>query len=225
MGFNYAKYKAAVTGSPLNKNGFGPEEKKTTRTGDSGSLREVISGVRTGAADIIKKIHSGFDVPIMKEAQRINKTADSFNQSSPKNTVQNVGKLGSAAVRLGFGIMPSVFGKLGGQLLENIVRPGKQGGFLSDQYSSKISESLDKAEEELKSEKKNSPVPKKKELTPFENAFAKARKEGKDTVMFEGKEYGTALKGESKIYKADYQKGTDKFNYVGPDGKITEFTN
>ena len=58
MGFDYAKYKAAVTGSPLNKNGFGPGEKKTTTTGDSGSLREVISGVRTGAADIIKKIHA-----------------------------------------------------------------------------------------------------------------------------------------------------------------------
>ena len=70
-----------------------------------------------------------------------------------------------------------------------------------------------------------SPAKKKKELTPFEKAFAKARKEGRDTFMFEGKEYGTALKGESKIYKADYQKGTDKFNYVGPDGKITEFTN
>ena len=105
--------------------------------------------------------------------------------------------------------------------MENIIRPGKQ----SHQFRTQIGESLDKAGEELKSEKKNSPVPKKKKLTPFENAFAKARKQGKDTFMFEGKEYGTAVKGESKIYKADYQKGTDKFNYVGPDGKITEFTN
>ena len=70
---------------------------------------------------------------IDKKAQKINKTADALNESSPKNTVQNVGRLGNAALRPGFGIMPSVFGKLGGQLLENIVRPGKQGGFLSDQ--------------------------------------------------------------------------------------------
>ena len=149
MWFDYAKYKAAVTGSPLNKNGFGPGEKKTTTTGDSGSLREVISGVRTGAADIIKKIHSGFDVPIMKEAQRINKTADSFNQSSPKNTVQNVGKLGSAAVRLGFGIMPSVFGKLGGQILENVVRPGEQIQHFDDQ----MNKAFEGAEKKIKNKR------------------------------------------------------------------------
>ena len=223
MGFNYAKYKAAVTGSPLNKNAFGPKEQEKTTTGDSGSLREVIEDVRTKGADLIGKIHKGFDKPLVKNLKGMGKTIDSM--TNPPNTVQNVGRLAKGMIQLQYGLTPTVFGKLGGQLLENIVRPGKQGGFLSDQYSSKISESLDKAEEELKSEKKNSPVPKKKELTPFENAFAKARKEGKDTFMFEGKEYGTALKGESKIYKADYQKGTDKFNYVGPDGKITEFTN
>mgnify|MGYP003113371130 CR=1 FL=1 len=219
MGFNYAKYKAAAMGSPLNKNGFGPKEQEKTTTGDSGSLREVIEDVRTKGADLIGKIHKGFDKPLVKNLQGMGKTADSMTE--PPNTVQNVGRLGKMGIQLQYGLTPTVFGKLGGQLLENIIRPGKQ----SQQYTTQISESLNKAKEELKSENENSPVPKKKELTPFEKAFDKARKEGKDTFMFEGKEYGTALKGESKIYKADYQKGTNKFNYVGPDGKITEFTN
>ena len=78
--------------------------------------------------------------------------------------------------------------------------------------------------EKSPAKKEGKAIKKKKELTPFEKAFAKARKEGRDTFMFEGKEYGTALKGEAKIYKAGYQKGTGRFNYVGPDGKITEFT-
>ena len=78
--------------------------------------------------------------------------------------------------------------------------------------------------EKSPAKKEGKAIRKKKELTPFEKAFDKARKENKDTFMFEGKEYGTALKGESKIYKANYQKGTGKFNYVDPEGKITEFT-
>lgn len=223
MGFNYAKYKAAVTGSPLNKNGFGPEEKKTTRTGDSGSLREVISDVRTKGADLIGKIHSGFDKPLVKNVEALDKT-----DLDTGNVVKNILNFGGALLRGFKGAIPTATGKVGGQILENIIRPGNQAGSSPnwEGLSTQLSESLDKAKEELDAEKeKNSPVPKKKKLTPFENAFAKARKQGKDTFMFEGKEYGTAVKGESKIYKADYQKGTDKFNYVGPDGKITEFTN
>ena len=155
---DYAKHKAAVTGSPLNKNGWGPEEKKTTRTGDSGSLREVISGVRTGAADLIKKIHTGFDKPIMKEGKTMAENFESM--TAPAISLKNAGKLASNLARLQYGLTPSVFGKLGGQLLENIIRPGKQ----SHQFKTQIGESLDKAGEELKSEKeKNSPVPNKKD--------------------------------------------------------------
>jgi hypothetical protein len=159
MGFNYAKYKAAVTGSPLNKNGFGPkEEEKTTRTGDSGSLREVISGVRTGAADLIGKIHKGFDKPLYKQFTNLEKTSDKFNESSPKNTIQNVGRLGNIATRFIFGGIPTIVGKLGGQILENVVRPGKQG----QDFDNQLQTSLEEAEEEVKYEKeKKSAVPKK----------------------------------------------------------------
>ena len=149
MGFDYAKYKAAVTGSPLNKNGFGPKEQEKTTTGDSGSLREVIEDVRTKGADLIGKIHKGFDKPLVKNLKGMGNTIDSM--TNPPNTVQNVARLGSGMVRLQYGLTPTVFGKLGGQLLENIIRPGKQGGFFSDQYGDQVSGSLEKAREELKS--------------------------------------------------------------------------
>ena len=159
MGFDYAKYKAAVTGSPLNKNGFGPkEEEKTTRTGNSGNLKEVISDVRTKGADLIKKIHTGFDKPLVNEIPKINEVADKFNESSPKNTVKNVGRIANIATRLTFGTFPSILGKLGGQILENVVRPGKQ----SDQLDDQINKSLDDAEKSAVPKKTDPKKAKKK---------------------------------------------------------------
>lgn len=185
MGFNYAKYKAAVTGSPLNKNGFGPEEKKTTRTGDSGNLREVISDVRTKAADVIGKIHKGFDVPLMTEAKKINKTTESM--TTPPNTVQNVGRLGSAAIRLGYGLMPGIFGKLGGQVLENVIRPGKQ----SPQFDDQMTKSFDDAKKKIKSA-----VPKKTDKGKRKKSKMGLRKarEKEKVDFYYGKRDGVVVK-------------------------------
>ena len=173
MGFDYAKYKAAVTGSPLNKNGFGPkEEEKTTRTGDSGSLREVISDVRTKGADLIKKIHSGFDVPIMRNINALDNTAEAFNESKQKNTLANALRLGGALTNLNLGVLPSATGKIGGQILENIIRPGTQGGRLQEQLDVSLEDAQDKIDAE---KEKKSAVPKK---TDKKRGFAKKKKAG-----------------------------------------------
>lgn len=43
--------------------------------------------------------------------------------------------------------------------------------------------------------------PKKKKLSAFEQAFADARKAGKKTFSFDGKEYNTAQKGENIVFR------------------------
>ena len=149
MGFNYAKYKAAVMGSPLNKNGFGPKEQEKTTTGDSGNLKEVIEDVRTKTADVIGKLHKGFDKPLVRESDALDRTSDAFNASEKTNTLSNALRLGGGIARVYGSILPGAIGKFGGQILENVVRPGKQGDQLWDQ----IDTSIDDARKELKSEK------------------------------------------------------------------------
>ena len=56
----------------------------------------------------------------------------------------------------------------------------------------------------------------------FNDAFASARKAGKDTFMYKDKEYHTAKKGEGKIYKASYDKGAS-YSVVDKSGKIARF--
>ena len=46
MGFNYAKYKAAVTGSPLNKNGFGPKEQEKIKAAPTKMYGKKASAVK-----------------------------------------------------------------------------------------------------------------------------------------------------------------------------------
>lgn len=130
--------------SSMAKKKFGPKTMKKP-TGKSGSLREVISDTRTKTADVIGKLHKGFDKPLAKNIEGMGKTLDSM--TAPANTVQNVGKLGAMGVRLQYGLTPTVFGKLGGQLLENIIRPGKQ----TQQFATQIGGDLEKARKELKS--------------------------------------------------------------------------
>ena len=60
--------------------------------------------------------------------------------------------------------------------------------------------------------------PKKKKLSAFEKAFADARKEGKKTFTFNGKEYNTAQKGENIVF---HKKGV---TYVqDKSGKQVQF--
>ncbi len=136
-------------GSPLNKNGFGPKEQEKTTTGDSGNLKEVIEDVRTKGADLIGKIHKGFDKPIVTEGDALDRTGEAIDASGKKNTLANALRLGGAFTRVNLGFIPSAVGKIGGQILENVVRPGKQGDQLWDQ----IDTSIDDARKELKSEK------------------------------------------------------------------------
>ena len=63
--------------SSMAKKKFGPKTMKKT-TGKSGNLKDVISDVRTKAADVVGKIHSGFDKPLVKNFP---------GDSAPKNVL------------------------------------------------------------------------------------------------------------------------------------------
>ena len=64
--------------------------------------------------------------------------------------------------------------------------------------------------------------PTKEKSVSFNDAFASARKAGKDTFMYKDKEYHTAKKGEGKTYKASYDKGAS-YSVVDKSGKIARF--
>ncbi len=183
--------------SPMMKKGEGPFG-TDTKTTNVKSLRDAIAGVRTKAADLVGKLHKGFDKPLATEIPNINKVADSFNQSSPKNTIQNVGKLGNVATRLTFGVMPSILGKLGGQILENVLRPGKQSHLMEDQ----IIKSLDDAEKEVKSgTKAKKPMKAKRPMKAKKPMKAKSPvKGGKKTLSIKDSEWQTMSSKEKDDY-------------------------
>jgi len=71
--------------------------------------------------------------------------------------------------------------------------------------------------------KTTKPAEGKKELSAYEKAFAAARAAGKETFMYEGKEYNTLLKGESGrvVSEASEKAGVNAYQFG--DGSQAQF--